>query len=47
MEIKTTLRTRDIKDMTEKIEKHRAQAPSGKTIIPMIIYTIEGKGLRN
>jgi hypothetical protein len=41
------LRTKDIKDMTEKIEKHRAQAPSGKTIIPMIIYTIEGKGLRN
>jgi len=44
MEIKTTLRTRDIKDMTEKIEKYRAQAPSGKTIIPMIIYTIEGEG---
>ena len=41
------MRTRDIKDMTEKIEKHRAQASSGKTIIPMIIYTIEGKGLRN
>jgi hypothetical protein len=39
------LRTRDIKDMTEKIEKHRAQAPSGKTIIPMIIYTIEGERL--
>ncbi|PLC67084.1 hypothetical protein B7L70_09305 [Vulcanisaeta sp. EB80] len=44
MEIKTTLRTRDIKDMAEKIEKYRAQAPSGKTIIPMIIYTIEGEG---
>jgi len=43
MEIKTTLRTRDIKDMTEKIEKYRAQAPSGKTIIPIIIYTIEGE----
>jgi len=28
------LRTRDIKDMTEKIEKHRAQASSDKTIIP-------------
>jgi chromosome segregation ATPase len=45
MEIKTTLRTRDIKDMAEKIEKYRAQAPSGKTIIPMIIYTIEGERL--
>ena len=41
------MRTKDIKDMTEKIEKHRAQAPSGKTTLPMIIYTIEGKGLRN
>jgi len=45
MEIKTTLRTRDIRDMARKVDRYRERAPGGKLIIPIVAYSMEGKSL--
>jgi len=45
MEIKTTLRTRDIRDLARKVDRYRERAPGGKLIIPIVAYSMEGKSL--
>jgi len=43
IEIKTTLRSRDIRDLARKVDRYRERAPGGKLIIPIVAYSMEGK----
>ena len=45
IETKTTLRSRDVRDFVERVERYKVRAPRGKTVIPMAIYSIEGENL--
>jgi len=45
MEIKTTLRSRDIRDLARKVDRYRERAPGGKLIIPIVAYSMEGESL--
>jgi len=45
IEIKTTLRSRDIRDLARKVDRYRERAPGGKLIIPIVAYSMEGKSL--
>jgi len=45
IEIKTTLRSRDIRDLARKVDRYRERAPGGKLIIPIVAYSMEGESL--
>jgi len=45
IEIKTTLRSRDIRDLARKVDRYRERAPGDKLIIPIVAYSIEGESL--
>jgi hypothetical protein len=45
IEIKTTLRSRDIRDLARKVDRYRERAPGGKLIIPIVAYSMEGERL--
>ncbi len=45
IEIKTTLRSRDIRDLARKVDRYKERAPGGKLIIPIVAYSMEGESL--